>query len=69
MTKPSLELEDTREVAGRELRAIQGRREIVEQLERDRDTILEHYAGMVPEALEKLTGEERRQVYGMLRLR
>jgi hypothetical protein len=38
-------------------------------LERDRDALLEYYAGMVPEALEKLTGEERRQVYEMLRLR
>jgi site-specific DNA recombinase len=61
-------LDETRATAERELRAIQGQREIIEQLERDRDTILEHYASMVPEALEKLTGEERRQVYGMLRL-
>jgi site-specific DNA recombinase len=63
------ELEDTRKTAERELRAIEGQREIIEQLKRDRGIILEHYAGMVPEALEKLTGEERRQVYGMLRLR
>jgi hypothetical protein len=30
---------------------------------------LEHYARMVPEALDALTPEERRQVYGMLRLK
>jgi recombinase-like zinc beta ribbon protein len=62
------ELEDTRKAAERELRAIQGQREIIEQLERDRDTILEYYAGMVPEALDELTGEERHRVYRMLRL-
>ena len=38
-------------------------------MERDRDALLEYYAGMMPEALGKLTDEERRQVYGMLRLR
>jgi hypothetical protein len=62
------ELEDTRETAERELEALRGRREIIEQLERDRDALLEHYAAMVPEALDELTGEERHQVYRMLRL-
>jgi site-specific DNA recombinase len=62
-------LDETRATAERELEALQGRRKVVEELERDRDALLEYYAGMVPEALEKLTGEERRQVYGMLRLR
>ncbi len=62
-------LDETRATAERELGALQGRRKVVEELERDRDALLEYYAGMVPEALEKLTGEERRQVYGMLRLR
>lgn len=54
--------------AERELRAIQGQRDMIEQLERDRDATLEHYAGMVPEALDELTGEERHRVYCMLRL-
>jgi hypothetical protein len=62
------ELEDIRKAAERELRAIQGQREIIEQLERDSDAILDYYAGMVPEALDELTGEERHQVYRMLRL-
>jgi hypothetical protein len=35
----------------------------------DRDALLESYAEMTPEALDALTPEERRQVYGMLRLR
>jgi hypothetical protein len=29
---------------------------------------LRDYAGMLPEALEALSGEERRRLYGMLRL-
>ena len=30
---------------------------------------MEHYAGLVPEALDDLTGEEKHQVYRMIRLR
>ena len=62
------ELEDTRATAERELAAIRGRKEILEDLERDRDALLESYAKMAPEVLDNLTPEERRQVYGMLRL-
>ena len=63
------ELEETRRMAEEELAAIRGRKEIIEELERDRDALLESYAEMTPEALDALTPEERRQVYGMLRLR
>jgi hypothetical protein len=63
-----LELDETRRTAERELEALRGRQEIVEQLKRDRDTLLEHYADMVPEALDELTPEARHQVYRMLRL-
>ena len=63
------ELEETRTTAEDELAAIRGRKEILEELERDRDALLESYAQMTPEALDALTPEERRQVYGMLRLR
>jgi len=61
--------EEARETAERELAEVEGRRGRIEQLERDRDAIMEHYAGMVPEALDGLTGEERHQVYRMIRLR
>jgi len=64
-------LEETRTTAERELASLRSRREVIEELERDRDTLLEHYAKMVPEApeaLEELTAEERHQVYQMLRL-
>jgi hypothetical protein len=63
------ELEETRTTAEEELAAIRGRKEILEELERDRDALLESYAEMTPEALDVLTPEERKRVYGMLRLR
>ncbi|HWS80272.1 MAG TPA: recombinase zinc beta ribbon domain-containing protein, partial [Rubrobacter sp.] len=63
------DLEETRTTAEEELAAIRGRKEIIEELERDRDALLESYAQLTPEALDALTPEERRQVYGMLRLR
>jgi site-specific DNA recombinase len=63
------ELEDTRATAERELAAVRGRKEALEALERDRNALLESYAEMAPEALDALTGEERRQVYAMLRLK
>ena len=62
-------LEETRETAERELRALEGRSELLENLEREKDTIIERYAGLVPEALEELSPEERHRVYRMLRLK
>jgi flagellar motility protein MotE (MotC chaperone) len=62
------ELGETRETAERELAAIEGRSERLEALERDRDALMEHYAGMVPEALESLSSEERRRIYMLLKL-
>jgi hypothetical protein len=63
------ELEDTRNTAEMELKAIRGRKAALEQLERDRDALLESYANLMPDALDNLALEERRQVYGMLRLK
>src|SRR5215204_5239901 len=63
------ELEETRMMAEEELGTIRGRKEIIEELERDRDALLESYAEMTPDALDAIKPEERRQVYGMLRLR
>jgi hypothetical protein len=62
-------LEEARTVAQRELNALKSRREHIKQLENDADTILELYAGMVPEALDALTSQERRRIYKMLRLK
>jgi hypothetical protein len=62
------ELEDARETAEKELRAVRARREVLEDLERDRDALLESYASMTPAALDTLSSEERHHVYKMLRL-
>jgi hypothetical protein len=62
------ELEDARETADKELRAIRAHREVLEALERDRDALLESYGRMSPSALDTLNPEERHYVYKMLRL-
>ena len=62
------ELEEVRKTAEGELAAIENRREIIEQLERDKEALLDHYAAIAPEALDYLTLEERHQLYKMLRL-
>ena len=62
-------LEETRQTARRELATLEGRSERLRALERDRDTLLENYAEIMPEALDTLEPEERHRVYKMLRLR
>ena len=57
-----------RATAERELEDLNLRRSRLEDLERDKETLLKEYARMVPEELDELTGEERHQVYRMLRL-
>jgi site-specific DNA recombinase len=61
-------LEDTRQTAERELQALRHRTEHLAQLERDRDSLLEHYAGLLPEAIDALEPDERQHVYRMIRL-
>ncbi len=61
-------LEETREAAKGELEVLRGRREEVEELERDRDALLESYAQMVPEGLDSYTAEDRRWAYKLIRL-
>ena len=63
------EVEETRETVRAELVRLETGRQRLEELEHDRETLLEHYAGAVPEALENLTSEERHRVYKMLRLK
>jgi site-specific DNA recombinase len=62
------DLAETRRTAERELAALQSRREALEQLELDKEALLEHYARIAPEALDSLTLEERHRLYKMLRL-
>jgi hypothetical protein len=61
-------IEETREVAERELRRLKELREEMAGLERDKQELLETYTRMAPEALASLTPEERHRLYGMLRL-
>jgi site-specific DNA recombinase len=62
-------LEETRATAQEEMDALRSRQEHVARLQDDADAILRRYAGMVPEALDALTSEERHRVYKMLRLK
>ena len=62
-------LEETRQLARRELDILQDRRDRLQDLERDKTTLLEHYAGMVPRELDDLSPEERHRVYNMLGLK
>ena len=62
------DLDNTRRIAERELAALKDHRRRVQDLEQDRDVLLESMAEMVPEALDSLTGEEKSRIYRMLRL-
>ena len=62
------ELAAERVTAERELEDLNLRKLRLEDLERDKETLLNDYASMVPEALDELAGEERHQIYRMLRL-
>ena len=62
------ELEEDRGAAEREIAAIEGRRQRLEQMERERDEVMGYYAGTVPGSLDDLSPQERHQVYKMLRL-
>jgi flagellar motility protein MotE (MotC chaperone) len=62
-------LEEARDTARRELSTLETRREGLRRLERDRDMLMERYAGMAPGALDGLGPEERHRVYKLLKLR
>jgi hypothetical protein len=62
-------LEERQQAVERELEALKGRSQELEQLERDRDTVLGYYAQLTPHALEDLEPEERHHLYKMLGLK
>jgi site-specific DNA recombinase len=62
------ELEETRQTAEKELEAVGGRREEIEQLERDRDALHASWSAAVPGNLDRLTSEGRNALYHRLRL-
>ena len=60
------ELDQMRQHAERELSALEDHRERVEQVEQDRDALIESMSEAIPDALEGLRGEKRNKVYRML---
>jgi small-conductance mechanosensitive channel len=63
------QLEEARKTAEHELEALQGREEYIEQLQADRDALLDSLEARAPEALDSLTSEQRHQWYNLLQLR
>jgi hypothetical protein len=63
------DLEEQRKTARRELDAARNRAGELEELERDKEELLEHYEAISPEALDNLTPEQRHHFYGFLRLK
>ncbi len=61
-------LEDARKTAEQELGALQRRTERLAQLERDRESLLESYADLMPEAIDALEPEERHRAYRIMGL-
>jgi hypothetical protein len=62
------ELEGTRKVAERELKALRSREQRVAELEQKKDALRRYYAGIAPEALDSLTPEERYDFYKLVEL-
>jgi site-specific DNA recombinase len=63
------QLDETRKTAEHELEMIRGHEEYVRTLEADRDALLDSLEAQAPEALDKLTPEQRHQWYKLLKLR
>jgi site-specific DNA recombinase len=62
------ELDEVRRVAEVEVAALQRSQERAEELENDLDAVLASLSGLLPEALDGLTGEDRNTVYRMLKI-
>jgi len=62
-------LEEECERVRRTLEALEDHRARLRDLERDKHALLDHYAGLLPEALDGRAPEERHYVYKLLKLR
>jgi site-specific DNA recombinase len=62
-------LEETRTLARRELESLKERRERLESLKQDREAVLQAYANVTVESLERLSPEERNRLYKTLKLK
>ena len=63
------ELAKTRKTGQSELESISLHQKRLEELERDADDLVRHYAALVPESLEVIPPEERHRIYKTLRMR
>ena len=63
------QLSKMREMAELELETLYGRRQRLEDFQRDKEAVLDTYAKMAPGALNDLSAEERHRLYNMLRLK
>jgi hypothetical protein len=63
------ELREARAAAEGQLEALRSRLSRLKDIERSRDTILSHYASLVPQGLIGLSPEQRNRVYRMMHLR
>jgi hypothetical protein len=63
------ELEETRELAQRELEILEERQSRIREFERNADVLLKHYAGVALETLSEIVPEERHRIFKILRLR
>jgi hypothetical protein len=61
-------LEEVRDTIRKKLTVLEARRDQLAELECDRDTLMERYAGMVPDALDALAPEKRHRIYKLLKL-
>ena len=61
-------LQETKEAGKADLEAARSRRARFESFERDKEALLEYHACLVPEDLDRLTPEQRRTLYRMMRL-
>jgi hypothetical protein len=62
------QIKQSRKTAEDELVRIEARAARVDQLERDRVTLLDHFSQIIPERLDTLEPDERSRVYKMLNL-
>src|SRR5215217_5532360 len=70
MLRPhAAQIKQWRKTVEDELARIKGRAAHLEQLERDRDALLNHYSRIVPERLDALEPDERNRVYKLLGLK
>jgi hypothetical protein len=64
-----VDFDETQATARHELEVLERRRKHLESLERDKETLLDNYVALAPEALNSLTPEKRHHLYKILTLR